>query len=101
MDNAVRPLSLVLKSSLWQTAYNFTNKHTVVEVPATRDAMHRVAFYRAFAEGEDANVSAGQHRFTKMESTAHIHAEVGTDVGGRVHIHTLYPKARVIGVGVS
>jgi len=91
----------VLKSSLWQTAYNLTNKYTVVEVPATRDAKHRVAFYRAFAEGVDANVSAGQHRVSKMQPTAHIHVEVGADVGGRVHIHTLYPKTRLIGVGVS
>jgi hypothetical protein len=36
---------------------------------------------------------AGQHRVTKMESTAHIHAEIGVDVSGRVHIHALYPKA--------
>jgi len=93
MDDAVKALKIVLKSSQWQAAYNPANKLTVVEVPATQDAKHRVAFYKTFAEGEDANVSAGQHRVTKMESTAHIHAEIGVDVGGRVHIHTLYPKA--------
>jgi hypothetical protein len=93
MDDAVKALQIVLKSSEWQVAYNPANKLTVVEVPATQDAKHRVAFYKTFAEGEDANVSAGQHRVTKMESTAQIHAEIGVDVGDRVHIHTLYPKA--------
>jgi len=52
----------------------------------------RFAFYKTFAEGEDTNVSVGQHRVTMMESTARIHAEIGVDVGGRIHIHTLYPK---------
>lgn len=93
MDDAVKAMKLVLKSNQWKAAYNLSNKLTVVEVPATQDAKHRVAFYKTFGAGEDPNVSAGQHRVTKMESTANIHAEIGIDVGGRVHIHTLYPKA--------
>ena len=93
MDDAVKALKLVLKSSQWQAAYSPSNKLTVIEVPATQDAKHRVAFYQTFGKGEDPNVSAGQHSVTKMESTANIHAEIGIDVGGRVHIHALYPKA--------
>lgn len=93
MDDAVRALKLVLKSDQWQAAYNAGNQLTVVEVPATQNAKHRIAFYKNYGQGEYPNVSAGLHRVTKMEATANIHAEIGIDGGGRVHIHTLYPKA--------